>query len=456
MLDAMTSDRPTPQTDGLSLVAAVMAVLALIGTLFGVGLGMRAVDESKTTNASSREAAAGPVTVHLADFKISPAAITVPKGGSLNVVNDGNTVHNLRIVDHDEITPDLQPGDSAKLDLSKLSAGSYKVQCDIAGHASAGMTGTLTVLEEGGTAVGSTATTTHAMSADEMDETMAARTAKFPAKTEGLGAQLLEPKIVDGVKVFDVTTKIVKWEVEPGKFVEAWTYNGTVPGPTMHVNVGDKVRVVLHNELPESTVIHFHGVPKLPNAMDGVPDITQPPVKPGQSFTYEFDAVEPAVAMYHSHHDAAKQVSNGLLGAFLIGEMPLPAEAAGKVSQEIPMVLNDAGTIGLSLNGKSFPATAPIVAKQGGWILVHYMNEGLMAHPMHLHGMTTLVVAKDGVPVAQPYLADTVNVAPGERYSVLIHATELGTWAYHCHILTHAEREDGMFGMVTALVVKKA
>jgi len=283
---------------------------------------------------------------------------------------------------------------------------------------------------------------------------MAAPTKAFlaGAKTAGIGAQPLAPTVLgDGTKEFDLTTKIVDWEVEPGKFVKAWTYNGMVPGPTLKVNVGDKVKVVLKNELPESTSIHFHGL-LTPNAMDGVPDITQPPVKPGQSFTYEFTAKGPAVGMYHSHQDAVKQVPNGLAGMFLIGQEPVPAGV--KISQEIPMMLNDSGTIGLSLNGKSFPATAPVVAHQGDYLLVHYMNEGVMAHPMHLHGMPQTVIAKDGFPLPQPYEADTIMVGPGERYSVLVHATEPGAWAWHCHILTHAESDKGMFGMVTAMVVK--
>ena len=156
--------------------------------------------------------------------------------------------------------------------------------------------------------------------------------------------------------------------------------------------------------------------------------------------------------MYHSHFDAAKQVGNGMAGAFLVGEEPLPAGTV--VAQETTMMLNDTGTIGFSLNGKSFPATAPIVAKLGDWVEVHYMNEGVMAHPMHLHGPAQMVIAKDGFPVPQPYRADTIMVGPGERYTVLVHADSVGTWAWHCHILPHAEREDGMFGMVTALVVK--
>jgi manganese oxidase len=285
----------------------------------------------------------------------------------------------------------------------------------------------------------------------DMDEKMAERTKAFPAETEGEGGKDLAPTVLpDGTKVFDLTAKVVDWEIEPGKKVEAWTYNGTVPGPTIRLAIGDKARFVLHNELPESTAIHFHGL-RTPNSQDGVPDITQPPVKPNTTFTYEFVAQGPAVGMYHSHHNAAEQVPNGLAGTILVGSLPVPPGV--RVTQEIGMMLNDAGNIGFSLNGKSFPATAPIAAKRGEWTLVHYLNEGILAHPMHLHGLIQRVIAKDGIPLKEPYDADTINVSPGERYSVLVLADEPGTWAWHCHILPHAESEDGMFGMVTAMVV---
>ena len=122
------------------------------------------------------------------------------------------------------------------------------------------------------------------------------------------------------------------------------------------------------------------------------------------------------------------------------------------------MVLNDAGVIGFSLNGKSFPATAPIVARPNEWIEIHYLNEGMQVHPMHLHGVTQLVIAKDGFPLPEPYTVDTLSVAPGERYTVLVHPTDehQGVWAFHCHILPHVEGLDGMFGMVTALVVTES
>jgi FtsP/CotA-like multicopper oxidase with cupredoxin domain len=194
--------------------------------------------------------------------------------------------------------------------------------------------------------------------------------------------------------------------------------------------------------------------------MDGVPDVTQPPVKPGAKFTYEFVAKGPAMGMYHSHHHAEHLVPDGLLGVFQVGDVALPANT-GPVTQEVPMVLNDAGVIGLSLNGKSFPGTAPVMAKVGEWVEITYMNEGLQIHPMHLHGLPQLVIAKDGFALPNPYQADTVAVAPGERYTVLVHPTadflgangKPGVWAFHCHILSHAEGEQGMFGMVTTFIV---
>lgn len=284
-----------------------------------------------------------------------------------------------------------------------------------------------------------------------MDELMAKRDKAFPAKTAGQGAGVLAPKILpDGTKEFALTAKVVKWELEPGKTVDAWTFNDTVPGPTLKVAVGDKVRVVVKNELPESTSVHWHGI-LLPNDVDGVANMTQAPIKPGSTFTYAFTAERAAVGWFHSHHDGTKQVANGLWGTILIGEMPRPAGVT--VAQSATMQVQDGGVIGLSINGKSFPATQPVRAKLGEWVEIHYVNAGQQAHPMHLHGLDQLVIAKDGYPLSTPYRADTVFVAPGERYTVLIQANRVGTWLWHCHIFPHSEGSQGMFGMVTAMVV---
>ena len=292
---------------------------------------------------------------------------------------------------------------------------------------------------------------TAASTADAMDAMHEKGIKAFPAKTAGLGNQLLKPRMDNGVKVFELTAKKIRWETEPGHLVEAWAYNDQVPGPQIRVREGDKVRVILHNELPESTAVHFHGL-ELPNDQDGVPFITQPPVKPGQSYTYEFVVPNAGSHMYHSHHNSAKQVGLGLLGAFVVE----PKEKGQFDNPDVDevFILND-GAHGYTFNGKSFPATQPLVAKLGQKLRIRFMNEGMMIHPMHLHGMHMTVIAKDGWPLPAPWKCDTLNVAPGERWDVMVNCNNPGTWAFHCHILPHAESDHGMFGMVTALVVQK-
>jgi FtsP/CotA-like multicopper oxidase with cupredoxin domain len=290
---------------------------------------------------------------------------------------------------------------------------------------------------------------------DDMDSMHKAGVETFVAgagKDDTFWRKPMAPSATDGaVKVFEVTCTEGKWAVTPDEPVDAMMYNGMVPGPEIRVTEGDKVRVICNNQMTtQSTAIHFHGV-LVPNNMDGVPFITQDPIKPGGSFTYEFTAKNPGSHMYHSHHNAAEQVTKGLMGAFIIE--PKDKSAEPKVDAEYTLVLNDSG-IGLTLNGKGFPYTQPIIAKLGQTIRIRYMNEGLMIHPMHLHGLTQTVIAKDGWPLPQPYRADTVNVAPGERYDVTVLCDEPGVWAFHCHILIHAESAHGMFGMVTAVIVQ--
>jgi FtsP/CotA-like multicopper oxidase with cupredoxin domain len=293
------------------------------------------------------------------------------------------------------------------------------------------------------------ATANSRAAADQMDAMHEKGVKAFPAKTAGMGNQILRPRMENDVKVFDLTCKIVQWETEPGKFVTGWTYNGVVPGPQIRVREGDRVRINVKNELTESTAVHFHGL-ELPNDQDGVPYITQPPIKPGQSYTYQFTVPNSGSHMYHSHHNAAKQVGLGLLGAFIVE--PRKKASYDRVDVDYVMIIND-GAHGYTLNGKGFPATEPIVAKLGQKVRIRFMNEGMMIHPMHLHGMHMTVVEKDGWPQPAPWKCDTLNVAPGERWDVIVNCNNPGTWAFHCHILPHAESEHGMFGMVTALIV---
>jgi FtsP/CotA-like multicopper oxidase with cupredoxin domain len=463
----MTPNRDTRELSPARAFDRLLMVLAVIGAAVAV-LAAIVAFRGAPAGATGEESEAG--EPQLVEFALTEFAIEgmteVPAGATvLQATNLGSTTHNLAL-EGGPTTPDLAAGDSAALDVGELEPGSYVIFCSIAGHRDAGMETTLNVVE-GTVAPGEGSQEDHeGTEADwaELDRMMEESILAFPAETEGVGNQVLEPTILDdGTKEFHLTAAITEWEVEPGKLVEAWTYNGMVPAPRIEVEVGDTVRVVVENQLPMGTDVHWHGV-KVPNAMDGVAPLTQPLIEPGDTFVYEFTTREPMVAMYHAHHHGQMQVPNGMFGTFMVGEvaMPVGQTISGVeipqdlvVSQEIPMVLNDAGVIGLSLNGKSFPATQPYTGNVGDWVVVHYYNEGLQIHPMHQHQFRQLVYAKDGVPLDSPYWIDTLSVAPGERYSVLMQLEDPGVWVWHCHILTHVEREQGMFGMVTAFVVEE-
>lgn len=271
----------------------------------------------------------------------------------------------------------------------------------------------------------------------------------------GYGNQPIEPTLEGDTKVFQMTIDpIVHRLTATMDPVDALGYNGRWPGPVMRLTEGDHMRAIFRNNLAESSSVHFHGQ-SMPNAMDGVAFLTQPPILPGETFAYEFDVRPAGSHMYHSHHNATDQVGRGLLGALLIE----PADAAERydrkygATQDIVWISNDAYG-GFTINGRQFPATAPLVATKGEVIVVRFMNEGVMMHPWHLHGMPMRVVARDGYPLGSAeFTCDTLGVNPGERFDVVITCDNPGAWAFHCHILPHAEGPRGMFGMVTALIV---
>ena len=424
---------------GMGALFAGTLLLAVIV----VGIPPAAGTGNGTPLPSASSGPAGMIEIHAFDLGFNPSAVSVAKPGEYMVhfINDGGVLHDLTFDDGTVITADAHQTTTGTI---TIPAAGMAFHCSVPGHADAGMTGTVAIGEGGAPQPAQTMTPEQMLDAD------AARTAAFPAKTEGKGGVPLEPTILaDGTKQWELTASVFTWETEPGKSVEAWGYNGMVPGPELRAEVGDRVRIVLHNELPAPTTIHFPGM-LVPNVMDGVPVISQPAVMPGESFTYEFTVRNAGTNMYHSHFMAQRQVPLGLLGALIITDPNDTADPASDV--DYAMVLND-GPLGFTLNGKSFPATEPIVARLGQVVRVRYMNEGLQIHPMHLHGIPQLVIAKDGFLLPDPHYEDTVLVAPGERVDVLINATELGAWAFHCHILTHVDSDEGMFGMVTALIV---
>ncbi len=172
------------------------------------------------------------------------------------------------------------------------------------------------------------------------------------------GNVALEPRLVDGVKVFELTIEEVDHRIDAMKDpIPGLGYNGTWPGPRLTVTEGDRVRAVFTNNMSETTGVHFHGQ-RLPNNMDGVPHITQDPIQPGASFSYEFTARTPGSHMYHSHHNATDQVGRGLLGAFIVEPLDpaLRYDELYGATQDIIWISNDAFG-GFTINGRGFPAT---------------------------------------------------------------------------------------------------
>jgi manganese oxidase len=459
------------------IAAVAVLMLALVAASCGGGGGSTTGSGGTGDRASSNTS----FDVSLTEFAISPEMIDAPSGTPLTfkVSNDGTTVHTFSVHTQAKVyeTEQIQPGASATLLVDALDAGTYKTSCTVPGHEDLGMVGQLMV---GGTMGGSAAASGGAtpsvqgsmagMTADQMAQGHKAGVEAFPAKTEGTGNVPLKPTMQDGVKVFELTATEVKWETSPGTFVDGMAFNGQIPGPEIRVQQGDRIRIVVNNQMSQPTVVHFHGM-TVPNKDDGVPYITQDPIMPGGYYVYEFTVKDPpGMYVYHSHFNSTEQVGKGLYGALIVepkgGDWSYPEVhmdpttgqitgygAPPKIDDETTLFLGD-GPLGYVLNAKAFPATAPIVAKTGDWVLIHMANDGSMLHPMHLHGYHFEVVAQDGFPLKDPYMADTLVIAPGQRFDVLVHAVYPGAWAFHCHILPHVEGPQGMYGMVTALVVQ--
>ena len=277
--------------------------------------------------------------------------------------------------------------------------------------------------------------------------------AAYSAPWDARGDQLLEARIENGVKVYALETSIIEWNILPSVQAGAYAVNRQVPGPRIRVTQGDRVRFDVTNNLPEPTSIHWHGL-ILPNAMDGAADVTQAPIEPGETFTYEFTAQQAGTFFYHSHHAADRQQSLGLYGALIIDPPARPAGVAFdrelvvqlqewtiKQGYTFPaMPMEGALPNFFTINGKAYPATETVNMRVGERLLIRFIgSNGAFIHPMHVHGGPFRIVETDGnpVPEAAQIDKDTVNVGPGERYDVIWTAREPGRWLLHCHILHH-------------------
>jgi FtsP/CotA-like multicopper oxidase with cupredoxin domain len=256
------------------------------------------------------------------------------------------------------------------------------------------------------------------------------------------------PFEMDGdIKVFRLTAHVFKRQIAPDKTIDVWGFNGSAPGPTIQVTQGDKVRVIFKNALPESSSIHWHGFEDH-IGYDGMPGISQEPVKPGESFVYNFNIKQEGTYFYHSH--MAMQEMAGMLGAFIMHpKVPYRphCEKDFVIHLQEYAVLANSTTPNtmmmefnwLLLNGKAGPSSTPLIVRQGDRVRIRFVNLGMDHHPMHLHGHTFYVTGTEGgrIPEAAWWPGNTVLVGVAQARNVEFVADNPGDWMLHCHLPHH-------------------
>ncbi len=283
------------------------------------------------------------------------------------------------------------------------------------------------------------------------------RLVSYRAPADAHGDQILQPRIENGVKVFDIEESVIQWHILPDVTVNAYAFNRQIPGPRLQLMQGDRVRINVINNLPEPTTVHWHGL-IVPNEMDGPAEITQPPIPPGGSYVYEFNVGQSGTYFYHTHDHPDRQQAFGLYGALLIvpsdgKEDKADVEYVVQLQEWLkrewltyPAMLMEGGLPNyFTINGKAYPATDTIKMKVGQTLKLRIIGtNNNFIHPMHMHGGPFQVVARDGetLPESARFMADTVNVGPGQRYDVIWKARLPGKWLFHCHIPHHTTNNN--------------
>lgn len=241
-----------------------------------------------------------------------------------------------------------------------------------------------------------------------------------------------DPKIVE----VTLTAKLAEAEIAPGKRVKAWTYDGGLPGPLIKARVGDRLIVHFKNELKEPTTVHWHGV-RVPIEMDGVPEVSQPPVNEGETFTYDFVVRDAGLYWYHPHVMSAAQVGYGLYGPLLVED---PNDGVG-VEDQLTLVLSD---IGFNSKGELEPADSGgsagmVFGREGGYVLVNGRHRPVLKARsgapqrwrivnaaksrffyLDMDGQEFTVIGSDGGLQEKPAKTDILLVTAGERVDVIV------------------------------------
>ncbi|MCF8567073.1 multicopper oxidase family protein [Alicyclobacillus tolerans] len=246
--------------------------------------------------------------------------------------------------------------------------------------------------------------------------------------------------------------------LQDGTRFTGYLINGQFPGPELRVQEGDKVQVTVVNQLDQPTTLHWHGV-NAPSPMDGVPGISQDPVLPGQSFTYEFIASPAGTRWYHSHVYEMEQVPNGLFGPLIIEPKTTPEPYP--TQHELTLMFStwgykpgagiDYGMMGNTGMGQMMGGGGNLSSSNQG--LTHLVNgkiptslqsikvapreklrlrlinaSGTESYLLAIDGGTMLVTHTDGNPLQAPRVVSELYIAPAERYDVIVTPPRSGTW----------------------------
>lgn len=269
-----------------------------------------------------------------------------------------------------------------------------------------------------------------------------------PVPFEAPDLQKLPWEWQDGRKTFRLSCEVVTREFLPGAVMNVWGFNGSMPGPTIEVNQGDKVRIIVTNNLPEPTSVHWHGL-EIIASMDGVPGMTQDLIPPGGEYVYEFDLHQAGSFFYHSH--IAMQEAMGMVGWLIIH----PEDAyEPRVDRDFGLIFQnffidpssrtpDSRRMDWNwhtINGRSGPLTTPLVVKHGERVRVRLLDFAPMQHhPIHLHGHSYWLTGTEAGRIPKsawiPRNTTLVGVAMVNDFEFV--ANNPGDWIFHCHMVHH-------------------
>jgi manganese oxidase len=294
--------------------------------------------------------------------------------------------------------------------------------------------------------------------------------------------QNLSVKATGKLKEYTLTIDQIRWNLVGDVYMTQWAFNGQVPGPTLEANEGDLVRITVKNNTTVDHTLHSHGL-WVPTIMDGVPDMTQKPIGPGETFVYEFIAKPAGFHWYHCHVNAAEHLEMGLYGGFVVH--PAPETGLGtsreqaldpmlKIDRDYILIVDEmdtrieegkSGGMGLghprmianynyfTINGKAFPDTPVLWVREGETVRIRILNVGSWVHSFHLHGHTfaTSSAECDRCPRTWEY-RDVVNISTAQRVDIVFKANNPGRWMFHCHVPPHVTNNGAYPGGMMTIV----